>query len=123
MGYRSDVAYVIKFETIAQRDAFITLMLAKNDKELREAIDEVSHDDSTDPIITFSCQDVKWYNSYPDVMGHHVLMEEAVSLYGAGYRFVRVGEDANDIEVRDRDDVGYDLWDYVDPVTHIRTNF
>ena len=30
MGYRSDVAYVIKFDDIETRDNFVTLMLAKN---------------------------------------------------------------------------------------------
>ena len=123
MGYRSDVAYVIKFKNIEERDAFVTLMQAKNDKHITEALNEVEHDDSTDPIITFSCQSVKWYDSYPDVISHHALMEAAVKLYDAGYRFVRVGEDANDVEIDNCDEQGYELWEYVEPVTHIRTNF
>jgi len=40
MGYRSDVAYVIKFDDIETRDNFVTLMLAKNDKWITQALDE-----------------------------------------------------------------------------------
>lgn len=123
MGYRSDVAYVIKFDSIEQRDAFVTLMHAKNDKQITEALSEVGHACKTDPIITASFESVKWYDSYPDVQAHHTLMEDAHNLYDAGYRFVRVGEDANDVEIDDCDEQGRDLWEYVDPVTSIRTNF
>lgn len=123
MGYRSDVAYGIKFDDIEQRDAFVVLMRAKNDALITQALDEINHDDNKDPIITFSCESTKWYDSFPDVRVHHALMEQAHELYGAGYRFVRIGEDANDIDVQDVDDKGLDLWEYVEPITTISTNF
>ncbi len=123
MGYRSDVAYVIKFDDIAQRDAFVVLMRAKNDALITQALDEINHDDNKYPIITFSCESTKWYDSFPDVRAHHALMDQAHELYGAGYRFVRIGEDANDIDVQDVDDKGLDLWEYVEPITTISTNF
>lgn len=123
MGYRSDVAYVIKFDDIEQRDAFVVLMRAKNNALITQALDEIDHDDDKDPIITFSCESTKWYESFPDVQAHHTLMDQAHELYGAGYRFVRIGEDPNDIDVQDMDDKGLDLWEYVEPITTIRTNF
>lgn len=123
MGYRSEVAYVIKFDDIEQRDAFVTLMLAKNDKHITEALGEVGHANPKDPIITAYFSDVKWYDNYSDVQAHHALMDEARNLYEASYRFVRVGEDANDVEISDVDDKSLDLWDYVDPVTSIRIGF
>ena len=123
MGYTSDVAYVIKFDDIEQRDAFVVLMRAKNDALTTQALDEIGHDDDKDPIITFSCESTKWYAGYPDVQVHHRLMARANELYGASYRFVRIGEDVNDIDIQDLDEKGLDLWEYVEPITSIRTSF
>jgi hypothetical protein len=122
MGYRSDVAYVIKFKDIAQRDAFVGLMMAKNDANITQAIEETEHDDTEDPIITFKVGDVKWYDSYPDVQVHHQMMRDATELYEAEWRFVRIGEEQTDIEVLEE---GHEfaLWEYVDPVSSIRTSF
>ena len=44
MGYRSDVAYVIKFKTIEERDAYVTYMSAKNDEHIKQALTEVDRD-------------------------------------------------------------------------------
>lgn len=122
MGYRSDVAYVIKFDSIEHRDNFVTLMKMKNEQALTEALEETTYDHKTDPIITFECQSVKWYESFPDVQAHHQLMDGAANLFDGEYRFVRVGENHDDVEVQEQGD-HYDLWEYVDPVTSIRTNF
>ncbi len=122
MGYRSDVAYVIKFDSIEKRDAFVSLMLAKNEQAVTEALECVAHDNKADPIITFYQQGWKWYDGYEDVQAHHRLMEDAAELFGAEWRFVRIGEDANDIDIQDYGH-DYDLWEYVDPVTTIRTSF
>jgi len=121
MGYRSDVAYVIKFKDNAQRDAFVTLMLAKNDTNLTQAIEETGHEQTDDPIITFKQNDVKWYESYPDVQAHHTLMDEAVELYEAIYRFIALGEDGQE-DYRANDDNG-DLYDYVSTVHELHTSF
>lgn len=122
MGYRSDVAYVIKFNDIEQRDAFITLMHAKNDKHINDALAEISYRYSRDPIITFEVQDVKWYEAYPDVQSHHQLMRYAEELYEAEYRFVRVGDDVDDLEVQESGH-DFELWNYVEPVRSIQTDF
>jgi hypothetical protein len=122
MTYRSEVAYVIKFEDIAQRDAFVTLMLAKNDPVVTEAVNDTAHDQTYDPIITFRAGDVKWYDTYPDVKVHHQMMRDATELYEAEWRFVRIGENNNDIEIQEEGN-HYELWEYVDAVSSISTSF
>lgn len=123
MGYRSDVAYIIKFDTIEHRDNFITLMHAKNDPHTNTALTEVQYKYSTQEIITFYQEGWKWYESYPEVQAHHALMRDAEELFGAEWRFVRVGEDVNDIETLQSSENNYDLWEYVDPVQSIRADF
>ena len=124
MGYRSDVAYVIKFNDIETRDNFVTLMLAKNDPQITQAISECEHGYKDDPIITFEATDVKWYNSFEDVISHNTLMKEAVEIYkhkGGRYRFISIGEDG--AEECDEDDDDGDLWDYITTKHEISTSF
>jgi hypothetical protein len=124
MGYRSDVAYVIKFDDIETRDNFVTLMLAKNDKHITEAINECEYGYTLDPIITFEAEDVKWYDSFDDVKAHHALMHDAVEIYkekGGKYRFISVGEDGAE-EFEEDDDDG-DLYDYITTRHEINTAF
>jgi hypothetical protein len=97
MGYRSEVAYVIEFHTVQDRDAFVALMLAKNEEALTEAINETDHDYAK-PIITFSAENVKWYPEYIDVQAHDHIYKQAHELYDAAYKFLRLGEDDDDIE-------------------------
>ena len=82
MGYRSNVAYIIKFNDIETRDNFVTLMLAKNDKHITQALDECEHRYEDDPVITFEEWDIKWYDTYDEVIAHRTLMKEAVHIYG-----------------------------------------
>lgn len=117
MGYRSEVAYVIKFNTISDRESFVTLMLAKNEPVTAQAIDECECRYGNHPIITFSAGDVKWYESYPDVKIHHALMKQAAELYDAAWRFVRIGEEQGDIEVEEHGEK--DLWEYIEPRSYI----
>ena len=125
MGYRSDVAYVIKFDDIETRDNFVTLMLAKNEPHTTEAINECEYGYTDDPIITFNAEDVKWYSSYDDVKAHHEMMREAVEIYGGEkggrFRFISVGEDgAEDFD--ESDDEG-DLYEYITTVHAVQTSF
>jgi hypothetical protein len=96
-------------------------MWAKNDEHITQAIEETTHDQTDDPIITFRQNDVKWYESYPDVQAHHTLMDEAVELYEAIYRFIALGEDGQE-DYRADDDNG-DLYDYVSTVHALNTSF
>jgi hypothetical protein len=49
---------------------------------------------------TYTCffTDVKWYDSYDDVIAHHKLMERAVEAHEGSYVFRRIGEEDDDIE-------------------------
>lgn len=125
MGYRSDVAYVIKFDDIETRDNFVTLMLAKNDKWITQALDECEYGYDEDPVITFETQSVKWYTSYDDVKAHHLMMREAVEIYGeekgGRFRFIAVGEDGQ--EEFDEDDSNGDLYEYITTIHEVQTSF
>ena len=124
MGYRSDVAYVIKFDDIETRDNFVTLMLAKNDKWITQALDECEYGYKDDPIITFEAEDVKWYDSFEDVQSHRSLMRDAVEIFkhkGGRYRFVSVGEDGAE-DFNEDDDEG-DLYDYITTRHEVQTYF
>ena len=123
MGYRSDVAYVIKFDDIQTRDAYVTLMLAHDDPKVREAIEECDYDDPRDPIITFKETDVKWYPSYPEVIAHSFIYENAHALEMGSYRFMSVGEDgAEHCETEELHD-GHELYDYIGTRHELVTSF
>jgi len=123
MGYRSDVAYVIKFDDIQTRDAYVTLMLAHDDPNVRKAIEECEYDDARDPIITFRENDIKWYPSYPDVIAHKFICENAHELEMGSYRIVTLGEDGQeDVETECIHD-GHDLYDYIDTRHELVTSF
>lgn len=122
MGYTSDVAYIIHFDTVEQRDQFVTLMQAKNNEWTTRALEEVEYNYGAHPIITFEATGQKWYESYPDVKAHHQLMYDAKELYDAEYKLVRIGEDDQDVEV-EQDCDKYDLFEYLQPVRSINTDF
>ncbi len=123
MGYRSDVAYVIKFDDIQTRDAYVTLMLAHDDPEVRKAIEECEYDDERDPIITFKETDIKGYPSYPDVMAHKFIYENAYALEMGSYRIVTLGEDgAEDFDSEELHD-GHDLYEYITTRHELVTSF
>lgn len=121
MGYRSDVAYVIRFGTTDQRDTFVELVKHRNEKNWAQAIEECEAR-YAEPIITFETSDVKWYESYEDVQAHHAILDWAAELYKeAGYRIVQVGEDgAEQINEGGNSD---DLWDYIYTSHSVNTEF
>lgn len=121
MGYRSDVAYVIRFNTTDERDTFVELVKHRNETLWTEAIDacETRYEQ---PIITFKAEDVKWYADYDDVKVHHEMLDWAVELYeGAGYRIVMLGEDGK--EEAHQDGNTDDIWDYVYTSHSLNTEF
>ena len=121
MGYRSDVAYVIRFETAEQRDTFVELVKHRNDEHWTNAINECETN-YEEPIITFETSDVKWYDDYKDVRAHNALMEWAVELYPeAGWRIIQLGEDGQE-ECNQGGDAD-DLWDYLYTSHSLNTEF
>ena len=122
MGYRSEVAYKIKFYEEAQWNVFI--IEAKSKPETRMCFDDecltVVHDKQE---IRFVADSVKWYPDYEDVVCHHMLMnlvdeynERATSIdkdagYVGGYLFRRIGESEEDIETISGGDPD---WDWIE---------
>lgn len=123
MGYRSDVAYVIKFDDIQTRDAYVTLMLAHENPDVRRAIEECEYNDARDPIITFKETDVKWYPSYPDVIAHSFIYQNAFELEMGSYRYMSIGEDGQEDSDTETLHDGHDLYEYVNTRHELVTNF
>jgi hypothetical protein len=113
MGYRSDVKYVISFETNDKRDAFVAVSKMKATDAEKEAITDWDLKYCGD-MIRFSGDNWKWYEGdFPVVDAHNNLLEEAVQM-GGSYRFIRVGENYDDVEDRyDGDNVPWDAIDFV----------
>ena len=123
MGYRSDVAYVIKFDDIQTRDAYVTLMLGNDNPHVRQAITECDYDNERDPVITFKYEDVKWYDTYDDVQAHTFIFRNAHELRMGSYRFLGVGEDgAEDFDEETLHD-GHELYDYIYARHILETSF
>jgi len=110
MGYRSNVAYTIRFtsdDDTLNRQAFYTFIAeAKSDEVTRQAIEECEVDE-VDLRISFVVDDIKWYDSNFEVMSHDALIdltEESINSQEGpeciGYIFVRCGENDDDTEVR-----------------------
>jgi len=142
MGYRSDVAYTIRF---TDENAYHLFIAEAKAKDLGKCFkDDTSHYEEAECDadlwrITFSAQSVKWYEDYPDVKMHMALIAlasdwiqtdlhkaglEGESLpdftHRLGYIFTRIGEDITDIE----EDAGgeYD-WSWISVSRQIITDW
>ena len=106
MGYRSDVKYVILFNTDEQRQAFkLEAMLIAADIE--SGLDVINNDweykiDLHDVDFPYQIRvhydDVKWYESTPWVDMQERLMKLARDSYDGAFVFLRLGEEDDDIE-------------------------
>ena len=105
MGYRSTVAYKIKFEKAddfwgfiaeAKLDPDTALCFDKEENRDNFEVDEEKYE------IRFLAEDWKWYDDYPEVKAHEALFgkarnrynEDEVEIEGA---FCRVGEEMEDL--------------------------
>ena len=99
MGYRSDVAFacdpIIKdvVETVTEWD-----------KEFKEMVG-YAEDMSCDDHGRWRFEDVKWYESYPDVqiIENIMVMCDNVNISGLAYDsygFIRIGEELDDVEMK-----------------------
>ena len=128
MGYRSDVAYTIRFVSDhdeKNKQSFYTFLAeAKAKAATAPCFSESSWGRGGDDgfivdearcRINFSADDVKWYESYPDVACHDALIELAGEWVNdednkseIAFMFVRIGEENDDIEERCGGDYDYD---------------
>jgi hypothetical protein len=137
MGYRSDVAYKIKFDDEGQWNVF--LLEAKSKPETRACFEDedltVVHEERE---IRFSACAVKWYPDYPDVKCHHILMElcdeynerQEKNFVDGGttnikepvvsYLFRRIGEEEDDIEHQCGGDPD---WDWIELNRSLQVNW
>lgn len=127
MGYRSDVAYTIRFKK--EEDYHLFILEAKANPKTAGCFppNDGSHFEEVECNdrmlrIDFNAQSVKWYDSYPDVQMHEELIDQAdewvkettgtLNEYRLGYVFVRIGEDDNDVVRLEGGNNQYD-WLYV----------
>ena len=102
MGYRSDVAIAIHKDQIGEFLTFLntTELMAEifgdmSDFHLDKDYQEEGH-------WLFTVDSVKWYSSYKDIQMFEkffTAMDETVE-HNAQYRFLRIGEQVEDIEYR-----------------------
>lgn len=120
MGYRSTVAYTIRFtknkadEEVDLKGSFLVfLQEAMANEDTKPCFDEDFNDqqsyegiyiDKEKCEINFFAEGVKWYEDYPDVKCHEALVqmardwidEENIHSQYLGYVYARVGEDVED---------------------------
>lgn len=122
MGYRSHVAFIIKFKSTQDRDA-LWMLFANSDSEGKREIAQAVLHEYAEPFITYEHPDIKWYEGYGFVDAANEMMSQAVELFNACWRFVSVGEDNNDNEERDDGENADELWDYINLVRSVETDF
>jgi len=116
MGYRSEVAYVIRFKDKAMRELFVNLQRAKADKHINEALSELV--EVEDCLLGYHADCVKWYDGYEGVKAHETLMSDSIDMFNqdediVGWRFVRLGEESDD-NVQEENGNSDELYEYVD---------
>jgi hypothetical protein len=116
MGYRSEVAYVIRFKDKAMRELFVNLQRAKADPHINEALNELS--EIEDCLLGYHADHVKWYEGYEGVKAHETLLSDSIDMFNedediVGWRFVRLGEESDD-NVQEENGNSDDLYEYVD---------
>ena len=116
MGYRSEVAYVIRFANKEMRDLFVSLQRAKADPHINEALNELVEVENC--LLGYHADHVKWYEEYEGVKAHETLLSDSIDMFNqdediVGWRFVRLGEESDD-NVQEENGNSDDLYEYVD---------
>jgi hypothetical protein len=116
MGYRSEVAYVIRFKDKAMRELFVSLQRAKADHHINEALNELA--EIEDCLLGYHADHVKWYEGYEGVKAHETLLSDSIDMFNqdediVGWRFVRLGEESDD-NIQEENGNSDELYEYVD---------
>lgn len=114
MGYRSEVAYVIRFEDIQTKQEWVAI--AKLHPTYSQALKDCQFvDDMHKDYISAYFMHVKWYDDFDDVKCHMAMLdaiaEDANEHVNA--RFVRIGEEQDDNEDMAYGENGYDIELYI----------
>lgn len=127
MGYRSEVAYQIRFDDTQTMGLFIQHVMGSEDEHMITALKECEVDFKT-YSINFHSYDVKWYDSYEDVQGHTRLYmlpdkEDTPFFEKCDYKFIRVGEEQGDIDEEYSNHADLDVHDGFYTTTSIEIPF
>jgi hypothetical protein len=98
MGYRSDVVMQITADgrnTRVMREFIGKIKLAHEEFLGEWNAEEYGWDEDT---FVFSVSDIKWYESYPEVKRVEAIWVMAKEMDGLSGKFVRIGEEYDDIE-------------------------
>ena len=133
MGYRSSVTYVVTFNCVDQPEKAYAQFIhfyewvTKHHKitEEKGVYDYNNHRTAgygkfywnvNEMTLVFEAEDVKYYSDFIDTQWDELLLKK-VEDYSCGvYKFIRVGEEHNDIEIKDytgedvADNFGIDLY-------------
>jgi len=117
MGYRSDVKIVVIASSKEAMDDLLAVYAMLPEVQKAGGFEELGwerYELGEGRVLTYEADDVKWYDSYDDVTVIMRLLED-VSIFNEersedvyAARFVRVGEEYNDIEVEHYGD----RWEY-----------
>jgi len=125
MGYRSDVAYAIQFPS--KDELVVFLARVRMDASQVGELDKLMVAKTrpwADPnecyVLLFHEESVKWYeDSYEDVQWHMRLIQAAAE-QGYPTRYVRVGEEQGDVEIKDTGETECSVLDmFVDVRTEV----
>jgi hypothetical protein len=116
MGYRSDVTYIIECASIEEKEKFVALAMLND--TYKKALDECKQVKEKNTYIICEFSDVKWYEDYEEVKCHTKLLQYIDELddTNVNARFVRIGEDSDDIEETAYGPNGWDIELYVSRV-------
>jgi len=92
MGYRSEVAVVIKKEVY---ETFVNGFSEKDKQDIASLI-KYAEEYQNEYAVLLNWQDIKWYPDYEDV---RAVMSSLDNLSGDDYFFVRIGDDSDDTEM------------------------
>lgn len=121
MGYRSNIIIAVAFKNREQMEE--TLAVYQMDERVRKhgVMERWKFcPEHNPPYMLFRENDVKWYTIYDDVQAfEHIVSVCAEFEDHRGFefasRFIRIGEEGNDIEVDDHlSDSSYDLMEFLD---------
>ena len=130
MGYRSNVHIAVAFDNAdTLREVMAVYAMNPLVQECNTAIDwEIKND----TILYFSAEDSKWYEGYEDVQAYEHMLSVAEMFHKergieVAYYFVRIGEDIDDIEIKQQDDGDGSLiemlWDNIQIIRRVDINF
>ena len=108
MGYRSELTAIFYCHN---QDDYPSMKLFVEENIGGAFKEDLTEEELNDrKYIKFYLEDVKWYDSYPDVIQFNEFIEAFVELADDAeskltwaYEFVRFGEELNDIEVTESD--------------------